>query len=116
MQKLGPDVSVVKSNNKLSICLSSFTLCRLRERFPESVSLPISAKAECHLQRLQAEGIIKYSPGAESWSLTNSSQCSLADTDQTELGRISQGVLQRLESWLVAFVLQIHLKSQVGNI
>ena len=55
--------------NKIDIAGADKNFIRLRERYADSIVIPVSADGEFSLRRAEKKGMIKYSPGSEQFEI-----------------------------------------------
>lgn len=60
--------------NKVDVEGADKNFARLRERYNDSIIIPVSGDSEFVLRRAEQKGLIKYSPGSETFEITKSDE------------------------------------------
>lgn len=91
--------------NKIDIEGADENFVRLRERYNDSIVIPVSGDSEFSLRRAEQKGLIKYSPGSEQFEIIKSDQ--LNAKQLAALDFIKQGVMGEYMRTGVQFAINI---------
>lgn len=91
--------------NKIDIEGADKNFVRLRERYNDSIVIPVSGDSEFSLRRAEQKGLIKYSPGSEQFEIIKSDQ--LNAKQLAALDFIKQGVMGEYMRTGVQFAINI---------
>ncbi|MCV0400844.1 MAG: redox-regulated ATPase YchF [Nitrosopumilus sp.] len=77
--------------NKVDVEGADKNFVRLRERYNDSIVIPVSGDSEFVLRRAEQKGLIKYSPGSETFEIIKSDQ--LNEKQNNALNFIKKGIM-----------------------
>ncbi|MCY4490627.1 MAG: redox-regulated ATPase YchF [Thaumarchaeota archaeon] len=91
--------------NKIDIEGAEKNFARLRERYNDSIVIPVSGDSEFSLRRAEQRGLIKYSPGSEQFDIVEISQ--LNEKQLAALDLIKRGVMGEYMRTGVQFAINV---------
>jgi len=77
--------------NKIDVEGADKNFSRLRERYNDSIVIPVSGDSEFSLRRAEQKGLIKYSPGSEQFEIIKSDE--LNEKQTNALNFIKKGIM-----------------------
>ncbi len=77
--------------NKIDVEGADKNFSRLRERYNDSIVIPVSGDSEFSLRRAEQKGLIKYSPGSEQFEIIKSDE--LNEIQTNALNFIKKGIM-----------------------
>ena len=91
--------------NKIDIEGAEKNFARLRERYNDSIVIPVSGDSEFSLRRAEQRGLIKYSPGSEQFDIVEPGQ--LNEKQLAALDLIKRGVMGEYMRTGVQFAINV---------
>jgi len=91
--------------NKVDVEGADKNFARLRERYNDSIVIPVSGDSEFVLRRAEQKGLIKYSPGSESFEIIKSDE--LNEKQNNALDFIKQGIMGEYMRTGVQFAINV---------
>ena len=91
--------------NKIDVSGADKNFARLRERYNDSIVIPVSGDSEFSLRRAEQKGLIKYSPGSEQFEIIKSDE--LNEKQINALDFIKQGIMGEYMRTGVQFALNV---------
>jgi len=91
--------------NKIDVDGADKNFVRLRERYNDSIVIPVSGDSEFSLRRAEQKGLIKYSPGSEQFEILKSDK--LNEKQTNALNFIKQGIMGEYMSTGVQFAINV---------
>jgi len=91
--------------NKIDIPGAEKNFDKIRERFPDIITVPASADSELSLRRAEQKGLIKYSPGSESFDILRPED--LNQRQKEALDFIKRGIMGEYMRTGVQFAINI---------
>ena len=91
--------------NKIDVQGADKNFDRLRERYNDSIVIPVSGDSEFSLRRAEQKGLIKYSPGSEQFDIIHHEK--LNDKQLAALDFIKKGIMGEYMRTGVQFALNI---------
>ena len=91
--------------NKIDVPGADKNFARLRERYNDSIVIPVSGDSEFSLRRAEQKGLIKYSPGSEQFEIIKSDE--LNEKQINALDFIKQGIMGEYMRTGVQFALNV---------
>jgi ribosome-binding ATPase len=91
--------------NKVDIEGADKNFARLRERYNDSIVIPVSGDSEFVLRRAEQKGLIKYSPGSETFEIIKSDE--LNKKQNNALNFIKQGIMGEYMRTGVQFAINV---------
>jgi hypothetical protein len=91
--------------NKIDVEGADKNFGRLRERYNDSIIIPVSGDSEFSLRRAEQKGLIKYSPGSEQFEIINSND--LNEKQIHALDFIKQGIMGEYMRTGVQFAINV---------
>ena len=91
--------------NKIDVEGADKNFARLRERFNDSIVIPVSGDSEFSLRRAEQKGLIKYSPGSEQFEIIKSED--LNEKQINALDFIKKGIMGEYMRTGVQFAINV---------
>ena len=91
--------------NKIDVEGADKNFDRLRERYNDSIVIPVSGDSEFSLRRAEQKGLIKYSPGSEQFEIIRSAE--LNEKQINALNFIKKGIMGEYMQTGVQFAINI---------
>ena len=91
--------------NKIDVEGADKNFERLRERYNDSIVIPVSGDSEFSLRRAEQKGLIKYSPGSEQFEIINSNE--LNEKQIKALDFIKKGIMGEYMRTGVQFAINV---------
>jgi ribosome-binding ATPase YchF (GTP1/OBG family) len=91
--------------NKIDVEGADKNFARLRERYNDSIVIPVSGDSEFSLRRAEQKGLIKYSPGSEQFEIIESDK--LNEKQIRALDFIKQGIMGEYMRTGVQFAINV---------
>lgn len=91
--------------NKVDVEGADKNFARLRERYNDSIVIPVSGDSEFVLRRAEQKGLIKYSPGSETFKIIKSDE--LNEKQNNALNFIKQGIMGEYMRTGVQFAINV---------
>ena len=91
--------------NKIDVEGADKNFDRLRERFSDSIVIPVSGDSEFSLRRAEQKGLIKYSPGSEQFEILKSEELNQKQIDALDF--IKKGIMGEYMRTGVQFAINI---------
>jgi len=91
--------------NKIDVEGADKNFARLRERYNDSIVIPVSGDSEFSLRRAEQKGLIKYSPGSEQFDIIKSDE--LNEKQINALNFIEKGIMGEYMRTGVQFALNV---------
>ncbi|MGV7226218.1 MAG: redox-regulated ATPase YchF [Nitrosopumilus sp.] len=91
--------------NKVDVEGADKNFARLRERYNDSIVIPVSGDSEFVLRRAEQKGLIKYSPGSESFEIIKSEE--LNEKQNNALSFIKKGIMGEYMRTGVQFAINV---------
>ena len=91
--------------NKVDVEGADKNFDRLRERYNDSIVIPVSADSEFSLRRAEQKGLIKYSPGSEQFEIIQSDE--LNEKQINALNFIKKGIMGEYMRTGVQFAINV---------
>jgi hypothetical protein len=91
--------------NKIDVDGADKNFVRLRERYNDSIVIPVSGDSEFSLRRAEQKGLIKYSPGSEQFEILKSDK--LNEKQTNALNFIKQGIMGEYMRTGVQFAINV---------
>ncbi len=91
--------------NKVDVEGADKNFARLRERYNNSITIPVSGDSEFVLRRAEQKGLIKYSPGSETFEILKPDE--LNDKQNNALDFIKQGIMGEYMRTGVQFAINV---------
>jgi len=91
--------------NKIDVEGADKNFARLRERFNDSIVIPVSGDSEFSLRRAEQKGLIKYSPGSEQFEIIKSDE--LNEKQTNALNFIQKGIMGEYMRTGVQFAINV---------
>ncbi len=91
--------------NKIDVEGADKNFARLRERYNDSIVIPVSGDSEFSLRRAEQKGLIKYSPGSEQFEIIKSEE--LNEKQINALNFIKQGIMGEYMRTGVQFAINV---------
>jgi ribosome-binding ATPase YchF (GTP1/OBG family) len=91
--------------NKVDVEGADKNFARLRERYNDSIVIPVSGDSEFVLRRAEQKGLIKYSPGSESFEIIKSEE--LKEKQNNALSFIKKGIMGEYMRTGVQFAINV---------
>ena len=91
--------------NKVDVEGADKNFARLRERYNDSIVIPVSGDSEFSLRRAEQKGLIKYSPGSEQFDIIKSDE--LNEKQINALNFIEKGIMGEYMRTGVQFALNV---------
>jgi len=91
--------------NKVDVDGADKNFARLRERYNDSIVIPVSGDSEFSLRRAEQKGLIKYSPGSEEFEILKSDQ--LNEKQINALNFIKKGIMGEYMRTGVQFAINV---------
>jgi ribosome-binding ATPase YchF (GTP1/OBG family) len=91
--------------NKVDVEGADKNFARLRERYNDSIVIPVSGDSEFVLRRAEQKGLIKYSPGSESFEILKSDE--LNEKQINALDFIKRGIMGEYMRTGVQFAINV---------
>ena len=91
--------------NKVDVEGADKNFARLRERYNDSIIIPVSGDSEFVLRRAEQKGLIKYSPGSETFEILKSDQ--LNEKQNNALDFIKRGIMGEYMRTGVQFAINV---------
>ncbi|MBI2643152.1 MAG: redox-regulated ATPase YchF, partial [Nitrosarchaeum sp.] len=91
--------------NKIDVEGADKNFARLRERYNDSIVIPVSGDSEFSLRRAEQKGLIKYSPGSEQFEIIKSGE--LNEKQTRALDFIKQGIMGEYMRTGVQFAINV---------
>ena len=91
--------------NKVDVDGADKNFARLRERYNDSIVIPVSGDSEFVLRRAEQKGLIKYSPGSETFEIIKSDE--LNEKQNNALDFIKQGIMGEYMRTGVQFAINV---------
>jgi len=91
--------------NKIDIEGADKNFARLRERYNDSIVIPVSGDSEFSLRRAEQKGLIKYSPGSEQFEIIKSDE--LNEKQTNALNFIQKGIMGEYMRTGVQFAINV---------
>lgn len=91
--------------NKVDVEGADKNFARLRERYNDSIVIPVSGDSEFVLRRAEQKGLIKYSPGSETFEIIKSDE--LNEKQNNALDFIKQGIMGEYMRTGVQFAINV---------
>ena len=91
--------------NKIDVEGADKNFARLRERYNDSIVIPVSGDSEFSLRRAEQKGLIKYSHGSEQFEIIKSDE--LTEKQLNALNFIKQGIMGEYMSTGVQFAINV---------
>jgi ribosome-binding ATPase YchF (GTP1/OBG family) len=91
--------------NKIDVEGADKNFARLRERYNDSIVIPVSGDSEFSLRRAEQKGLIKYSPGSEQFEIIQSDE--LNEKQTNALNFIQKGIMGEYMRTGVQFAINV---------
>ncbi|KER05378.1 translation-associated GTPase protein, partial [Marine Group I thaumarchaeote SCGC AAA799-E16] len=91
--------------NKIDVDGADKNFARLRERYNDSIVIPVSGDSEFSLRRAEQKGLIKYSPGSEQFEILKSEE--LNEKQIKALDFIKKGIMGEYMRTGVQFAINV---------
>ena len=91
--------------NKIDVEGADKNFARLRERYNDSIIIPVSGDSEFSLRRAEQKGLIKYSPGSEQFEIIKSGE--LNEKQTNALNFIKKGIMGEYMRTGVQFAINV---------
>ena len=91
--------------NKIDVEGADKNFARLRERYNDSIIIPVSGDSEFSLRRAEQKGLIKYSPGSEQFEIIKSDE--LNEKQINALDFIKKGIMGEYMRTGVQFAINV---------
>ncbi len=91
--------------NKVDVEGADKNFARLRERYNDSIVIPVSGDSEFVLRRAEQKGLIKYSPGSETFEIIKSDE--LNEKQNNALNFIKKGIMGEYMRTGVQFAINV---------
>jgi len=91
--------------NKIDVEGADKNFSRLRERYNDSIVIPVSGDSEFSLRRAEQKGLIKYSPGSEQFEIIKSDE--LNEKQTNALNFIQKGIMGEYMRTGVQFAINV---------
>lgn len=91
--------------NKIDVEGADKNFSRLRERYNDSIIIPVSGDSEFSLRRAEQKGLIKYSPGSEQFEIIKSEE--LNEKQTNALNFIKKGIMGEYMRTGVQFAINV---------
>jgi len=91
--------------NKIDVEGADKNFARLRERYNDSIIIPVSGDSEFSLRRAEQKGLIKYSPGSEQFKIIKSDE--LNEKQINALDFIKKGIMGEYMRTGVQFAINV---------
>ncbi|MCH7560506.1 MAG: TGS domain-containing protein [Thaumarchaeota archaeon] len=91
--------------NKIDVEGADKNFARLRERYNDSIVIPVSGDSEFSLRRAEQKGLIKYSPGSEQFEIIKSDE--LNEKQTNALNFIEKGIMGEYMRTGVQFAINV---------
>ena len=91
--------------NKIDVEGADKNFARLRERYNDSIVIPVSGDSEFSLRRAEQKGLIKYSPGSEQFEIIKSNE--LNEKQTNALNFIQKGIMGEYMRTGVQFAINV---------
>ncbi len=91
--------------NKIDVDGADKNFARLRERYNDSIVIPVSGDSEFSLRRAEQKGLIKYSPGSEQFEILKSDELNEKQTNALDF--IKQGIMGEYMRTGVQFAINV---------
>ena len=91
--------------NKIDVDGADKNFIRLRERYNDSIVIPVSGDSEFSLRRAEQKGLIKYSPGSEQFEILKPDK--LNEKQTNALNFIKQGIMGEYMRTGVQFAINV---------
>ena len=91
--------------NKIDVEGADKNFARLRERYNDSIVIPVSGDSEFSLRRAEQKGLIKYSPGSETFEIIKSNE--LNEKQNNALNFIKKGIMGEYMRTGVQFAINV---------
>ena len=91
--------------NKIDVEGADKNFARLRERYNDSIIIPVSGDSEFSLRRAEQKGLIKYSPGSEQFEIIKSDE--LNEKQINALDFIKRGIMGEYMRTGVQFAINV---------
>ena len=91
--------------NKIDVEGADKNFARLRERYNDSIVIPVSGDSEFSLRRAEQKGLIKYSPGSEQFEIIKSDE--LTEKQVHALEFIKKGIMGEYMRTGVQFAINV---------
>jgi len=91
--------------NKIDVEGADKNFARLRERYNDSIIIPVSGDSEFSLRRAEQKGLIKYSPGSEQFEIVKSDE--LNEKQINALDFIKKGIMGEYMRTGVQFAINV---------
>ena len=91
--------------NKVDVDGADKNFARLRERYNDSIVIPVSGDSEFVLRRAEQKGLIKYSPGSETFEIIKSDE--LNEKQNNALDFIKRGIMGEYMRTGVQFAINV---------
>ena len=91
--------------NKIDVEGADKNFSRLRERYNDSIVIPVSGDSEFSLRRAEQKGLIKYSPGSEQFEIIKSDE--LNEKQTNALNFIQRGIMGEYMRTGVQFAINV---------
>ncbi len=91
--------------NKIDVEGADKNFARLRERYNDSIVIPVSGDSEFSLRRAEQKGLIKYSPGSEQFEIIKSDE--LNEKQNNALNFIQKGIMGEYMRTGVQFAINV---------
>ena len=91
--------------NKVDVEGADKNFARLRERYNDSIVIPVSGDSEFVLRRAEQKGLIKYSPGSETFEILKSDE--LNEKQNNALNFIKKGIMGEYMRTGVQFAINV---------
>ncbi|MEK0347501.1 MAG: redox-regulated ATPase YchF [Nitrosopumilus sp.] len=91
--------------NKIDVEGAAKNFSRLRERYNDSIVIPVSGDSEFSLRRAEQKGLIKYSPGSEQFEIIKSDE--LNEKQTNALNFIKKGIMGEYMRTGVQFAINV---------
>ena len=103
LRKLSKPTLIVA--NKIDVEGADKNFARLRERYNDSIVIPVSGDSEFSLRRAEQKGLIKYSPGSEHFEIIKSDE--LNEKQTNALNFIEKGIMGEYMRTGVQFAINV---------
>jgi ribosome-binding ATPase YchF (GTP1/OBG family) len=91
--------------NKIDVEGADKNFARLRERYNDSIVIPVSGDSEFSLRRAEQKGLIKYSPGSEQFEIIKSGELNEKQTNALDF--IKKGIMGEYMRTGVQFAINV---------
>ncbi|MGI0057039.1 MAG: redox-regulated ATPase YchF [Nitrosarchaeum sp.] len=91
--------------NKIDVEGADKNFARLRERYNDSIIIPVSGDSEFSLRRAEQKGLIKYSPGSEQFEIIKSGELNEKQTNALDF--IKKGIMGEYMRTGVQFAINV---------